>query len=258
MNYYRRHLGDYARQTAHLSLAEHGAYTLLLDLYYAREEPLPTDRGVLYRLMRARSAADRKVVDTVLTEFFTEQPDGWHKGRCDEEIAKAQDKTAKAKDSAGKRWHGKQDANVMRTHTEGNTSQEPVAISHKPEKRGDAARGTRFALDALPDDWKEYCRQNRPDLDPQKVFENFSDYWKAKAGKDATKRDWSATWRTWVRNEKSQSVSRGTPTIAWWATEAGIIDKGRELGLTARPGEDMQQFKGRINSEIERRKREAA
>ena len=35
MNYYERHLGDYARDTGHLSMLEHGAYSLLLDRYYA-------------------------------------------------------------------------------------------------------------------------------------------------------------------------------------------------------------------------------
>ncbi len=30
MNYYERHLGDYAKDTAHLTMIEHGAYTLLL------------------------------------------------------------------------------------------------------------------------------------------------------------------------------------------------------------------------------------
>lgn len=27
MNYYERHLGDYARDTGHLSIMEHGVYT---------------------------------------------------------------------------------------------------------------------------------------------------------------------------------------------------------------------------------------
>jgi hypothetical protein len=27
----------------------------------------------------------------------------------------------------------------------------------------------------------------------------FSDYWRAKAGKDSTKLDWNATWRNWIR-----------------------------------------------------------
>jgi hypothetical protein len=31
MKFYQRHLGDYARDTAHLSLLEHGVYSVLLD-----------------------------------------------------------------------------------------------------------------------------------------------------------------------------------------------------------------------------------
>ena len=37
MNYYKRHLGDYAKKAGHLSTWEHGAYTLILDAYYDRE-----------------------------------------------------------------------------------------------------------------------------------------------------------------------------------------------------------------------------
>jgi len=39
---------------------------------------------------------------------------------------------------------------------------------------------------------------------------------------------------------------------AWWASESGIIAKGRELGIEARIGESMPEFKGRINAQIER------
>lgn len=38
---------------------------------------------------------------------------------------------------------------------------------------------------------------------------------------------------------------------AWWATEGGIIAKGRELGIEARVGETMPEFKARINAKIE-------
>ena len=41
MNYYERHIGDYLKDTAHLSLLEHGIYGRLLDIYYTREEPIP-------------------------------------------------------------------------------------------------------------------------------------------------------------------------------------------------------------------------
>ena len=53
MNYYRHYLGDYQRDTAHLSLIEHGAYRCLLDAYYANDGPIPADERALFRLARA-------------------------------------------------------------------------------------------------------------------------------------------------------------------------------------------------------------
>jgi uncharacterized protein YdaU (DUF1376 family) len=68
VNYYERHLGDYAKDAGHLSMAEHGAYTLLLDRYYATEAPIPAD--LVYRIAHARSGGERACVDRVLAEFF--------------------------------------------------------------------------------------------------------------------------------------------------------------------------------------------
>ena len=50
----------------------------------------------------------------------------------------------------------------------------------------------------LPSEWKEFCSKERPELEPQKVFEAFRDYWIGVAG---VKADWFATWRNWVRKE---------------------------------------------------------
>lgn len=87
MNYYEHHLGDYLRDTAHLSMLEDGAYRRLLDAYYIREAPLPLTMRDVFRLVRAQSKQDREAVETVLREFFTETPEGWAHSRCDREIA---------------------------------------------------------------------------------------------------------------------------------------------------------------------------
>ena len=76
MNHYPRHLGDVLSATIGLTLMERGAYTALLDQYYAREAPLPTDRREVYRLAAAISAPERKAVDYVLSRYFTQEPDG--------------------------------------------------------------------------------------------------------------------------------------------------------------------------------------
>lgn len=70
MNFYKRFMGDYAKDTAHLSLAEHGAYTLLLDHYYATESPLPEDYQALYRICRAFDKKERQAVCAVADAFF--------------------------------------------------------------------------------------------------------------------------------------------------------------------------------------------
>lgn len=87
MNYWERHIGDYARDTAHLSMVEHGAYTLLLDRYYATEKPIPADQ--VHRLARARSRDEKAAVDAILGEFFVLVDGEWHHNRADREIEKA-------------------------------------------------------------------------------------------------------------------------------------------------------------------------
>jgi hypothetical protein len=65
-----------------------------------------------------------------------------------------------------------------------------------------ATKGSRLSTDfELPDSWTEFCQTERPDLNPQKVFDSFKDYWVAKAGAAGVKLDWQATWRNWVRNQ---------------------------------------------------------
>jgi hypothetical protein len=75
-------------------------------------------------------------------------------------------------------------------------------------------RGKRLDVDALPDDWREFCNMERPDLNAIKVFERFHDYWIAQPGQKGVKLDWDATWRNWVRNEKKGTMpGRQSPDI---------------------------------------------
>lgn len=83
----------------------------------------------------------------------------------------------------------------------------------------DAARGTRLPADwELPDDWRAWAEGERADLDPDVVADSFRDFWVSKPGKDGRKCDWQATWRNWVRSQKSvtgsSSVSRSIPVFA--------------------------------------------
>lgn len=45
-------------------------------------------------------------------------------------------------------------------------------------------------------------QQECPQVDLEMEHRKFTDYWLAKAGRDAVKLDWEATWRNWIRNAR--------------------------------------------------------
>lgn len=100
VNYYERHLGDYARDTGHLTPLEHGVYNLLLDRYYASESGIPADQA--HRICRARTKEERDAVDAVLAEFFSLDGEVYRQGRVEAEIDKARARIDSAR-SNGKR-----------------------------------------------------------------------------------------------------------------------------------------------------------
>jgi uncharacterized protein YdaU (DUF1376 family) len=209
VNYYEHHLGDYLRDTAHLTMIEDGAYRRLLDAYYIKRGPLPLALKDVYRLARAITAADRKAVETVLREFFKETQAGWSHGRCDAEIAKYQGKRDKARDSANARWsvvrpHDKTDADALPTHNghdadalptqcEGNALHSPVT-NHQSHRDGKPPRrpAKRAPEDFAPD--LDFAREQIADLDAEAEAAKFRDF-----EFKTPRSDWPAAWRNWIR-----------------------------------------------------------
>lgn len=98
--WYPRDMGKYARDTKHLTMLEHGAYTLMLDHYYSTgglppasnatsNASLMLDHSRIYRLCSAMTKPEQDAVDTVLKLFFTVDNDGnYRHEKCDEVIEK--------------------------------------------------------------------------------------------------------------------------------------------------------------------------
>lgn len=86
------------------------------------------------------------------------------------------------------------------------------------EQAPQAAKEPRSRGARLPQDWTpspadlDFIARERPDLDAQTVAASFRDFWHAKAGKDACKTDWAATWRNWVRNQRTNPQTRAGPS----------------------------------------------
>lgn len=106
MNHYPRHIGDYLRDTSHLSLLEHGVYSRLLDLYYLNDGPIPGDITGLCRKLGARSVDERAAVEAVVAEFFSRTEDGsLSNKRCQIVIEKYRDFGKAQRERALKRYN---------------------------------------------------------------------------------------------------------------------------------------------------------
>jgi hypothetical protein len=78
-----------------------------------------------------------------------------------------------------------------------------------PDPAPAARRGTRVPGDfTVTDVMRQWHRAKTPIVDIDTETANFVDHWKSKSGKDATKTDWIAAWRTWMRNAQTWKTER--------------------------------------------------
>ena len=137
MHFYPHNIGDYRKDTSHLTLLEHGIYRQLLDSYYLDEQPLSNDLAKLMRSHSVRNADEQQSLQNVLTDFFELTEEGYIHKRCDEVIAAYHGKSESARQSANARWarnQSERNANALQTQSEGNANHKPITNNHKPIK----------------------------------------------------------------------------------------------------------------------------
>ncbi|WP_020163774.1 YdaU family protein [Methyloversatilis discipulorum] len=172
MNFFKLYIGDYQRDTAHLSVTEHGAYMLMLQHYYATEKPLPTGKA-LHRMLRAQDKAERDAIDAVVAQFWTVTDDGLINGRADEEITKAgkqadtNARIAQEREAKRKALREQHEQSTNRDGVETDDSEEKVGISRekqlkKSRKTSDGYASPRNSestqvIDSHTDGYHESC-----------------------------------------------------------------------------------------------------
>ena len=140
MNFFKLYIGDYQRDTAHLSVTEHGAYLLMLQHYYSTEKPLPMGKA-LHRMLRAQDKAEREAIDAVASQFWTTTEAGLVNERADREITKAGDQAdtnrriAKEREAARKAARAGHEKSTNRA-TNGQPNQTPD--TRQPEESASA------------------------------------------------------------------------------------------------------------------------
>jgi uncharacterized protein YdaU (DUF1376 family) len=233
MHYYQFHIGDYISHTRHLSLMEDLAYRRLLDFYFLHEQAIKHRDAARQIGMREHE----EDVMTVLNEFFISTEDGFVNPRADKEIKQYKEFSEAGKRGAAKRWgtppNGEASSPPNATPIATN-NHKPITNNHKKEQRG-----SRLANDLFfPKDWCDFLVEQRPELNAQKTFDQFKDYWISQAGQKGVKLDWFATWRNWVRSTnapKQNHVDIARVTVPMDNRPDPALEKIKEDSLRAVP-----------------------
>jgi uncharacterized protein YdaU (DUF1376 family) len=191
--YFNMYPTDFDAKTAHLTLAEDGAYNRLLRLQWTSPScQMPADLPWIMRKVRAVSEADMAVVKTVLSEFFTRKGRKIYSERLLKEWVKssaanerrilAGEKGAAAK--AMKLLENRQ-SNAKAIVKQPEPEPEPDKEEEKREaKASPKKRGSRLPDDwFLPNSWGEWAAGEGYETETIRTeADNFRDYWLARAG----------------------------------------------------------------------------
>jgi uncharacterized protein YdaU (DUF1376 family) len=169
MHYYQFNIGDYRRDTTHLSLLEHGIYRQLIDQYYLNEKPISDDLNKTSRLLNARTEVEKAAVKNVLNDFFILEIDGWHHKKADELIAEYHAYIEKQRTNGGKGGRPVKNPPVSQNNPPVSQTKPKITLTtnHKPLTTNQEPITNNLL--------KTFVEQTRPgDLEIENIFE----FWK--------------------------------------------------------------------------------
>lgn len=224
LDWYKREPVAYLGDVQGLSAREHAVYAVVIDLLYIHGGTIRNDPKFIagwiadmgaaaVRTALAGLDANPRITLTVSETEITQK-------RAKSEVKTKRKQNEKAAESG--RIGGERSAELRRQNNENNELTEADATSEiQPEKRREeksikreakasTKKGTRLSPDwILPIEWGQWAiSEGWPEQAVREQADTFKDYWISKTGAGATKLDWLATWRNWMRNSK-QSKPRG-------------------------------------------------
>lgn len=224
MKQYRKDLTAFIPSCAHLTLLEEGVYNRLLDIYYAKERPIPAEIDAACRLCRAHTPEECAAVESVLREFFTLTDDGWTQARADKEISRlsARAEASRANGKKGGRPAAKPQQSAepgpdmpaiglaSPAATEPYLADAPPAKKTRPKKAATTfakwceevrARGEKFISDYAPV-WEYAQKVGLPEEFVMLAFQVFKDrYTNSEKGKRKTYRDWRLAFLNCIKGD---------------------------------------------------------
>ena len=203
--YFPMYPDDFEADTAHLTLAEDGAYNRLLRLCWRTPGcSIPADRQWVYRRLRALSDEDRAVINTVLDEFFVEQEGRFSNARLMKEwlaANEAHDRRKKAGSKGGKN-------KALKTNEIAPSNAQAKPKQPEPEPEPEVREDTNVSSRRKPS--------------PDDGFADFWNIWPSKKNKEAARKAW-------------RKISLEDKRAAFAAIRDGWFERWRQTSPDASP-----------------------
>lgn len=188
MHYYQFRIGDYRKDTTHLSRLEHSIYRDLIDWYYLEEKPIPKETQWVIRRLRLVTQGETQALQNVLSDFFEQGDDGWHHAKIDAEINHYKTICGKNKSNGNNGGRPKKNPVGYESEPSRNPNHKPLTINHKPDRlSNDSLSPTPPEKKSKPDQEKkpEKKQIELPDWLPADVWAAWIEY-RAKMRKPMT------------------------------------------------------------------------
>jgi uncharacterized protein YdaU (DUF1376 family) len=246
--------GDFRAMVSHLPKATQHAFRDLLDhaFLHGRDQTDLPDDDELFQDVVGQTADEwmttRRRLFTGPRPLFEATGDGFlRSGRLFEEVARARDKSDKARRSANAKWRPERhdedeaiegreveeaDAFALRSHSERDATQSSSSsfsvsdsgldsfLSQNQKKPASRARAHKSAVSPhpIPDDWRpDAALLSRmgmlyPDFDLEADLGEFRAFWERRASAPKGKKsDWGLTWMRDLAAKREKRGPKGTP-----------------------------------------------
>lgn len=206
--YYKAYPRDFIEGTIGMPFEIKCAYRVVLDLIYMQGGSLPDDARYISGLLGC-SIRKWKTIREFLINADKVQVSGdfltnYRAEHELETLAKLQDKQRENRSRPNKN-------KGLKSPSCDQPEPEPEPLKKATKVATKKQRASRLSERwTLPKEWGEWAlSQGWSETAVRLEADKFRDFWISKAGKDAVKLDWLATWRNWVRNSKTPKVITG-------------------------------------------------
>jgi uncharacterized protein YdaU (DUF1376 family) len=199
--YYKAYPRDFIEGTIGMPFEIKCAYRVILDLIYMQGGNLPDDDRYISGLLGCSIRKWKSIRSDLISRGKLDVSDGF---LTNKRARKELETLAKLQHNQSEKASRPRKNNSLQQprHSQPEPEPEPEKKEEDTSVSSKKKRGSRLRDDwLLPRDWGEWAVEQGMDPDAVRAeAERFRDYWIAKAGREASKLDWQATWRNWIRS----------------------------------------------------------